>query len=317
MPILAAMLALLAALSNALSAALQHHASPVVAADHPRRATGPGGPLISRYLPVLRQVPRLLRRPVWWSGWAFNTLGTLVQAAALQLGSVALVQPLMTTQLVFDLPLSALETRVRPLPRDWLAVIAVCGGVALFLSVPGAAPTVGAADRPRILAAILGAAVTVVLLVAFAAGRSSAQRAAVFGVAAGVVNAVTAILLKLTTTDLFERGIAATAADWPGYGVALTTTLGILLAQQAYAAGSLPVAVAAMTVTNPTVSYVLGRVGFHLEGAGDPGTLAVIVISLVALSAGAVTLAHSPTIRLSSAPPRARSPADAVSRRAS
>jgi len=301
--ILGAGLAVLAAMCNAIAAGLQQRASLLIDARH-RLTAAPRATLTSRYLPVLRQVRWLLRHPVWWLGWVFNTLGTLVQAVALHFGSVAQVQPLLTTQLVFDLPLSARNSRRRPLARDWLSVLAICGGVVVFLAVPGAAPTRGTADRGAVLLALAASAVVVVLLVVLAAGRSATARAAVIGVAAGIVNANTAVLIKLTTTDLSDRGVAATALDWPGYSVAAGTVLGVLLAQQAYAAGSLAVAVAAMTVTNPVVSTLLGRLTFDVPTRGGPGALAGLAVALLLMSVGAVGLAHSPTVRGS---PRATS----------
>jgi len=301
--ILGAVLAVLAAMCNAIAAGLQQRASLLIDARH-RLTAAPRATLTSRYLPVLRQVRWLLRHPVWWLGWVFNTLGTLVQAVALYFGSVAQVQPLLTTQLVFDLPVSARNSRRRPLPRDWLSVVAICAGVVVFLAVPGAAPTRGTADRGAVLLALAASAVVVVLLVVLAAGRSSTARAAVIGVAAGIVNANTAVLIKLTTTDLSDRGVAATALDWPGYSVAAGTVLGVLLAQQAYAAGSLAVAVAAMTVTNPVVSTLLGRLTFDVPTRGGPGALAGLAVALLLMSVGAVGLAHSPTVRGS---PRATS----------
>ena len=294
--ILGAVLALLAAMCNAVAAGLQQRASLLIDARH-RAADPPRAALTTRYLPVLRQVRWLLRHPVWWLGWAFNTFGTLVQAAALHFGSVALVQPLLTTQLVFDLPLSAWNSRRRPLPRDWLSVVAICAGVVVFLAVPGAAPTQGTADRGAVLMALAASAVVVVLLVVLAAGRSATTRAAVMGVAAGICTANTAVLIKVTTTDLADRGAAATALDWPGYSVALGSALGVLLAQQAYAAGSLAVAVAAMTVTNPVVSTLLGRLTFDVPTRGGVGALAALAVALLLMSVGAVGLAHSPTVR--------------------
>jgi hypothetical protein len=136
-----------------------------------------------------------------------------------------------------------------------------------------------------------------VLLVVVAAGRSSLTRAALLGVASGICHAATAVLIKLTTADLAGPGVLATARDWPGYGIAVSTVLGVLLAQQAYAAGSLAVAVAASTVTAPVVAYVLGVFTFDVPVPHGAGTLAGVVVSLVLLSVGAVILAHSPTTR--------------------
>jgi hypothetical protein len=286
-------LALLTALLNALAASFQQRASHLVAGRE-RPPARPDG-IVTRYLPVLRQFGWLLRHPVWWWGWVFNTLGTLTQAGALHFGSVARVQPLLTTQLVFDLPLSARESRRRPLPRDWVAVVSICAGVAVFLAVRGAAPGNGAPDRPAVLLSMAVGTGVVAVLVVLAAGRSSLTRAAVFGVASGVCHAATAVLIKLTIADLTGPGILATARDWPGYGIALSTVLGVLLAQQAYAAGSLAVGVAASTVTAPVVAYVLGVLTFDVPPPTGAGTLAAVVVSLVLLSVGAVVLAHSPT----------------------
>jgi len=292
-------LALLTALLNALAAGFQQRASHLVA--HRERPSARPGGLTDRYLPVVRQFGWLLRHPVWWLGWVFNTLGTLTQAGALHFGSVARVQPLLTTQLVFDLPLSSWETGRRPLVRDWLAVGSICAGVAVFLAVRGAAPGNGAADRPAVLLSMAAGAAVAVVLVVVAAGRSSLTRAALLGVASGICHAATAVLIKLTIADLTGPGVLATARDWPGYGIAVSTVLGVLLAQQAYAAGSLAVAVAASTVTAPVVSYVLGVFTFDVPAPHGGGTLAAIVVSLLLLSVGAVVLAHSPTTRGSSA----------------
>jgi drug/metabolite transporter (DMT)-like permease len=295
-------LALVAALCNAFSAFFQQNASHVVAAQE-QEATPHGG-RATRYLPVLEQVPRLLRTATWWGGWTLNTVGTLVQAVALHASSVALVQPVMSTQLVFALPLSTYEKRMRPVLRDWLAVVAICTGVVVFLSVRGAAPAGGGADRPAVLLAIAVMAGVAAVLIAAAVGRPANVRAALVGVAAGLCNAASAVLIKLTTTDLLDRGVLATAVDWPGYGLAVATLVGVLLAQQAYAAGSLSVAVAAMTVTNPIVSYVVGILAFDVAVPKGAGTLTAVAISLALVSVGAVGLAHSPTIRRGLAPQR-------------
>src|SRR5207253_7878889 len=93
------------------------------------------------------------------------------------------------------------------------------------------------------------------------------------------------------------RGVLATALDWPGYALALSTVIGLLLGQQAYAAASLAVAVAAMSVTNPLVSYLLGVLAFHVQPPSGVGTLAAVAASGLLLFLGAVGLAHSPAIR--------------------
>jgi hypothetical protein len=49
----------------------------------------------------------LLRRPLWWVGTFGDVGGYVAQAAALGVGSLLLVQPLLVTTLLFALPLAA------------------------------------------------------------------------------------------------------------------------------------------------------------------------------------------------------------------
>jgi drug/metabolite transporter (DMT)-like permease len=298
--VLPVVVALLAAFLFAASATLQQRASRRVVSEHHAGRASAGR--LTRYLPVLAHVNRLLSNPLWLFGWVTNLLGFLTQALALHLSSVALVQPLLTTQLLFTLPLVAFWNRQRPLTRDWLAVLSMCAGVAIFLSVRGAAPVEGAADRSAVLLSMTAAAVAVLITVLLAQGKEPTVHAATIGVGAGICFAVSAVLIKLTTTDLLDHGVLATALDWPGYALAISTAVGLLLGQQAYAAGSLPVAVAAMTVTNPLVSYLIGILAFHVSPPTSAGQLAAVAASGLLLFLGAVGLAHSPAIRHDVAP---------------
>jgi hypothetical protein len=207
------------------------------------------------------------------------------------------VQPLMITQLLFTLVLVSLLSRTAPAARDWLSVLSMCAGLVVFLSVRGAAPVEGAAQRSHVLLALTAAAVAVCLIVVGARGREATAYAATIGVAAGMCFAASAVLIKLTTTDLLERGVLATALDWPGYALALTTAVGMLLGQQAYTVASLAVAVSAMSVTNPLASYLMGVLAFHVHPPTGAGPLAAVAASGLLLFLGAVGLAHSPTIR--------------------
>ena len=293
--ILAVLVSLVAAFLFAAAATLQQRASRSAASQGPHQVEQHG--TVTRYLPVLLLVRRLLDQPLWLLGWAANLLGFLAQALALHIGSVALVQPLLTTQLLFTLPLTMWLTQHPPLARDWAAVLSMCAGVVVFLSVRGAAPTDGLAQRPKVLLALAFAAIAVVMTVVLAQGREPTVHAATIGVGAGICFAVSAVLIKLTTTDLLSRAVLATALDWPGYALAISTVIGLLLGQQAYAAASLAVAVAAMSVTNPLVSYLIGVLAFHVRPPTGVGTLAAVAASGLLLFLGAVGLAHSPAIR--------------------
>lgn len=242
-------------------------------------------------------VRRLVRMRLWLLGWVTNLAGFLVQAAALHIGSVAVVQPVLVTQLIFSLPLASMWARQWPLYRDWLAGAAICAGLILFLAVRGAAPLSGGADRHRVILAGLAAVGIVVVLVIFSTVRQPVTHAMLLAIAAGVCFAMSAVLMKLTTDDLLYRGVGHTATDWPGYALAISTTAGLLLEQGAFAAGSLPAAVAAMTIANPLVSYVIGVLAFHAVPPTGPASIIAVAGAAALLCVGAVGLAHSPSVR--------------------
>jgi hypothetical protein len=289
-------LGLFAAFLFAASASFQQHAARIAVAQHGRHPDLPVG-RITRALPLLLFVKKLVRTPVWFYGWLANFFGFFVQGAALHFGSVALVQPLLATQLLFALPLGSVWNRCWPLRRDWIAGIAIVGGIALFLSVRGTAPMSGTPDRPKVLLAGVSAAILVGVLVTVASGRRPAIHATLVSVAAGLCFAMSAVLMKLTAQDLVEKGIGGTATDWPGYTLAVSSVLGLLLEQEAFASGSLAAAVSAMSITNPLASYVVGVMAFQVEVPSSAGQLAAIAGAGLLLMLGTVGLAHSPTVQ--------------------
>jgi hypothetical protein len=127
--LLAIGLALLAALLFATSDSLQQHTAHATnyAPEVSQHTRNRHRPIV---LPALITLLRaLIRRPLWLAGWLINLISFLVQAAALQLGSVALVQPILVTQLLFTLPLASAWCRRWPQTRDWLSGLAICGGL--------------------------------------------------------------------------------------------------------------------------------------------------------------------------------------------
>jgi hypothetical protein len=174
----------------------------------------------------------------------------------------------------------------------------------VFLTVRGVVPTDTEADRTRLIWACLAAAAGVAALVVFCVRVSGRMRAALLAVAAGLCFAVSAAMIKLTTIDLLHRGVAATAKDWPGYALAAATLVGLLLEQGAFAGGSLPSAVAAMSITNPVASYAIGVFAFGVAFPHGAPELAALAGAGALISIGAVGLAHSPLV-LSDADQRA------------
>jgi drug/metabolite transporter (DMT)-like permease len=292
-------LALTAAFLFALAASLQQHeahqANRAIEQRLASSAHPDAGAASRRRGLLLALANQLPRSRLWRLGWGINLGGFIAQAAALYVGSVALVQPLLVTQLIFALPLATAWLRQWPSRRAWLSAATICAGVILFLGASGGSVLGGEADRDRIVLSALCIAGAVVLLTRLAVRWPSVQVALV-AVAAGLCLAMSAVLMKLTAEDLVERGVAATAVDWPGYTLAISAFSGVFLAQWAFAAGSLPTAIAAITITNPVASYLIGILAFHVAPAARPARVAGVVLAGLLISAGVIGLARSPIV---------------------
>ena len=85
----------------------------------------------------VRLVLRLARRPLWLAGLGCDGLGYVCQALALGLGALLVVQPVITSGILFALPASAWWAGRRLGRGDyaWAAVLAV--GLTVFLMLAG------------------------------------------------------------------------------------------------------------------------------------------------------------------------------------
>ncbi|MGW1913275.1 DMT family transporter [Streptomyces sp. NPDC002076] len=282
------LLALLAALTNASASVLQRRA----AVQERSEDDGADGGRGARR--AVRRLGRLLRRPYWLAGAALLAVSGLLQAGALAVGSLSLVQPLLATELLCTLLVGGVVFRRRPALWTWLAFVALAAGLALFLLA--AAPGAGRPTAPP-QAWLLGgggALGLVVLLVAAARPTKGALRAALFGLASAVCFAATAALLKEAVGRL-GHGPAAMFTHWSPYATAGAGLVAFLLLQSALGAGSLTASQPALTLGDALTSVVLGWVLFaeaiHLGLRMLPEALGVALIG-----AGSIGLARAPAV---------------------
>lgn len=222
----------------------------------------------------------LVRSPLWMLGIGINIVGFLTQAVALERGSVALVQPLMPTQLMFAVAFAAWAARAWPTAIDWICSACICGGVALVVGTESGrtfSPEAGLGRVPYVAAA---AAVAIVALLVVAHGRTPRTAAVATAMAAGVCFAMTAVFLKLVADNVGRHGLLHLVTP-ALFGLLTTTTLATILTQAAFAAGPLPWSVSAMTIINPVVSYAFGLLAFHAAPPGALTTLAAAALLVV------------------------------------
>ncbi|MET8246606.1 DMT family transporter [Streptomyces sp. NPDC005202] len=242
-----------------------------------------------------RRSARATRRPFWVGGAALLVVSAVLQAAALAVGSLSLVQPLLASELLFTLVIGSVVFHRRPDRITWLSFLALAFGLALFLVA--AAPSSGRTTADGARWVLVGAALlcAVLALVGVAARLvTGAPLAAVLGLASAVLFAATAALIK-EVTGRIPRGLADLMTDWPPYATAIIGLAAFVLLQCAFRAGTLVASQPALTLGDALTSMALGWALFGERIALGARVLPEVVgIALVA--AGTVGLASAPAV---------------------
>ena len=235
---------------------------------------------------------RLLRDGQWWLGSLVSAAGFGLQAAALGLGSVLLVQALLVTSLLFALPINARLThrRVSRWEWTWAALLATAVAVIVTVGNPTAGHSRASFETWTAVIAVLGPAL--VLCVVGARIWSGPVSAVLLALVSGALWGVFAVLTK-GVVDRLDDGLWALLRTPELYVWALVGVAGTAWQQSSFRAGALTASLPTMTVAEPVVGSVLGIVvlGETLR-PGDAGWLtlivavAVMVVATAALARG-------------------------------
>jgi drug/metabolite transporter (DMT)-like permease len=243
---------------------------------------------------------RLLRDGRWWLGSLVAAVGFALQAAALALGSVLLVQALIVCSLLFALPMSAKLAHRRVTRWEWMWAVVLAASVAVIVTVGN--PQAGQARAPletwTAVVAVMGPAL--VLCVIGARIWSGPVSAVLLALVSGSLWGVFAVLTK-GVVDRLDDGIWALLRTPELYVWALVAIAGTAWQQSAFRAGTMTASLPAMTVTEPVVGSVLGIVvlGETLK-TDDAGrfvlglAIVAIVVATIALARGEALASDSP-----------------------
>jgi hypothetical protein len=246
-------LALVAAVLNSCASVLQRRAG----ADEPdERAFS------------LRLLLDLVTRPVWLAGIAAMLVGFLVQATALTLGDIMVVQPLLIAELPCTLLLAAAVFHTRLRAWEWTAVGLLAVGLAAFLVCLGSSS--GGAATAGLTAWLIGLAVTLGLagaLVAVGYYSHGTRRAGWLGIATGIVFGLTAVLVA-GVGAAYRNGLVGVLTAWQTWALVILGPLSFFLLQNALQAGDLVASQPGLTLADPVVAVVWGLTVFGEHARG-------------------------------------------------
>jgi drug/metabolite transporter (DMT)-like permease len=268
----------------ALSTALKHRSArtaPDASGLAPRR--------------LLRFISATARHPLYLGGLLADVVGVTLQVYALHIGALSVVQPLLTTALLFSLVLAhrVAGTRISGREFGWGAVlvVALVGFMLASGTVHASSPTLmQAADRvPAVLAGVLAVSLAVICVLT-SRRLPSGGAAALMGVAVGTAYACTAALIK-SCTNIVAAGPTALVTSWQPYLLVAAGGIGLLLAQLAFQAGPLTASLPAIATVDPLLSVAIGVWVYDERLNRGPwlvcaelGFLALLSISAVLLS---------------------------------
>lgn len=286
---MAVVLVLLATIANATALVLQRKA-----AQDSARARG-----ISAG--TLRD---MVQRPAWLVGTSIFAVAVALQATALSLGSIALVQPVLVMELPFTLLLGWWVLGGALRRREWIAVAIMSVGLVVLLVT--LQPSGGDALGAGTLVWILGTIVTMGLLglTSWIAKRSrTVTRAAFYGIAAGIGSGFVAVIVKAMSEALQEDGIGGVLTTWQSYLLIPVAPAAFLVLQHSLRAGRLLASQPGLILGNPLLSSTWG---IALLGEEVNGGFALLggLIGAVLMVVGVFLLSRSPLLAAQEGGPR-------------
>ncbi|HEX6452333.1 MAG TPA: DMT family transporter [Trebonia sp.] len=231
----------------------------------------------------------------WLAGLAITVLSFGIQGVALAFGPLALVQPLVATEVLFALPMVAYRNRRRLTPSGIIGGLGIASGIAIFLAVSPPAGGVSVPDLAAWAPALAGiTALTVLSAVAALRARGRARviwLAVATAVIYALVNAVTKSGIGLLTSE--GAGVLVT---WEPYALMAAGILSGLFAQSTFRAGPLSLSLPIIDTVDPASSVILAAAVFHEHLTRSPRLLALQLVGGMIAAGGIALLSHSPVV---------------------
>jgi drug/metabolite transporter (DMT)-like permease len=241
---------------------------------------------------------KLTKNRKWLAGFALEGVAFLCLALALRKGSLLIVAPIMTIDLVFLMLILHFNKHVPAGKREWGAIAMICVGISGMLI--SAAPQSG--QQPYLVSRVI--LVSTIIAVVIAVGiyivrrnSSGTARAAVSGVAAGFSFALVSVFTKIVTGQI-GQGFFYIMSHWQVWALLIAGIVSIIMTQNVYGAGPVAVSHPTMEIVEPLVGIALGIYIFGDTVNLAPTNLFFAVVSAVIAGTGIALLGRSKRLQI-------------------
>ncbi|MFD7923653.1 DMT family transporter [Streptomyces sp. NPDC059740] len=244
----------------------------------------------------LRLLWDLAHMPIWLAGIGAMIVGMVLNAWALGVGEITLVEPLIATNLLFAMALSRRITKAPLGWSGWLGLLLLAGGVTAFIVAgqpKGGNSLAGPLRHWLIMGSVLGAAL---LLAGLSRRFGMAVEAGMLGVSGGLLYGLQDGLTRICGNRVDDGGLGDLFTSWEPYALVGLGVTSLVIVQSAFEAAPLRMSLPALTASQPLAGILCG-VGF----LGDQlrvtvGALAWQAVGLVAIIVGIVVISHHPAM---------------------
>lgn len=239
----------------------------------------------------------LMHRPLWWAGIGAMVVGQLLAGLALHLAAVAVVEPLLSTSLLFALGFSAALSRVRVHGTEVGGAVLLSAALGVFIAVGDPHSSPEPDPNNAVITIAVGAVVgAVAVLVSVGKTRNLVGESILLATGAGVLYGLQDASTRAALVLAGHQGIAAVFVNPWVYIVLGSAIIGILLSQSAFKAARLDYSLPPIAAAEPIVGIALG-----VSLLGDVISvsvlgLAVESICVVAMVVGVVLIGRSPNL---------------------
>lgn len=277
--LLAVLVAITAACSFAFGNAVQHRAAGTIPFDGS----------------VVQMLLNLFRSPQWIFGSVFALTAWALHTVAMNLGTVAVVQPFMLGAVLLAVPIRAFLDSELPTRSEmfWLAV--TVAGIVVFVTVAANDETDDSPHDGRALIFAITAFVLALVWAYLANGVTTRRklRGFMYGTAAGLTFGCTAGLMKFMSHDLDDGGVMGVLEHWHVWALLAGSALGTTLNQRSYQSAQLSMVMPSLNSVNIVVAVTFGWVVFGEPPATTPGLFIIQLACLGAMVLGLVNVAKA------------------------
>jgi hypothetical protein len=226
-------------------------------------------------------------------GLMMGGVALVLHAAALGMGAITLVQPIMISGVIFAIFVRAGLDRRWPTAAEVRSVTLTAAGLAAFLVAVTPQPGDRVREGAAVTMTVTGLALVLITATVAMRLQRARTRALLIGMAAGVVFGLTAGLMKLLVGDLDAVGVTGTLSGWRVWALVVAGVLGIALNQRAYQIAPLAASMPALNTVDVLVAMLFGVVVFGEVPAHSPLALLVQAVGLVAMVLGLRQIART------------------------